>query len=261
MGKSVAILFGVIVLSLFSFLTYITFDNLQFGDNPQTLSYSTNSIKNATSSARPVVLIYRDQDNPCNNCSESVSAVFQSDTKWHFDVRYVGSDESLSVSDGLKLPHVKVFVLPGEESNVDEIYKKFKNDIPSIQTFVKNGGRYFGFCEGGYFANNPGFGFGIISKKYNAKKDSLVQVKWRKEWRSMYFADGPYFLPKKGATVLATYKNGEIAAMVTDFGMGKVGVVGPHIEADQSWDTVANLTDPDGIEADLGFDLIDTVMK
>ena len=39
-----------------------------------------------------------------------------------------------------------------------------------------------------------------------------------------------------GVTVLATYAaNGEIAALVAPYGIGKVGVEGPHAEAPADW--------------------------
>jgi hypothetical protein len=60
--------------------------------------------------------------------------------------------------------------------------------------------------------------------------------------------------------VLATYDTGAGAAVVTAFGEGRVGLVGPHPEADQSWYDDARLTNPDGIRFDLGYDLIQTTM-
>jgi glutamine amidotransferase-like uncharacterized protein len=84
----------------------------------------------------------------------------------------------------------------------------------------------------------------------------------------MYFQDGPFFIVDKDAKnaddvdVLATYSsNGKIAALVAPFGKGKVGVAGPHPEADASWYTLAKLSDPDGLDADLGHDLLDATMK
>jgi glutamine amidotransferase-like uncharacterized protein len=75
----------------------------------------------------------------------------------------------------------------------------------------------------------------------------------------MYFQDGPVFALTDGAaaTVLAAYDTGAPAAVVTAFGAGRVGVVGPHPEADASWYRAAHLTNPDGIHFDLGYDLIE----
>lgn len=80
----------------------------------------------------------------------------------------------------------------------------------------------------------------------------------------MYFQNGPYFIPDTGILgqiILANYTNGYVAAMVQPYGNGKIGVVGPHPEAPASWYMTANLTDPDGFDSDLGYDLIDILMR
>jgi hypothetical protein len=92
--------------------------------------------------------------------------------------------------------------------------------------------------------------------------DTTISLVWRGSTRTVYFQDGPYFIldpGASGATVLATYTNGEIAAMVARFGSGAAGVVGPHPEADLGWYQAYGLPYP-GSTADLGHDLIDTVM-
>ena len=94
--------------------------------------------------------------------------------------------------------------------------------------------------------------------------DTIVKVNWRNQPRWMYFQDGPYFILNSGATgvtVLATYTNGKIAALVAPYGKGKVGVVGPHPEADARWYSDSKIVDPDGLDAKLGHDLIDTLMQ
>jgi hypothetical protein len=49
--------------------------------------------------------------------------------------------------------------------------------------------------------------------------------------------------------------------LVAPFARGRVGVVGPHPEATPDWYDDYGLIDPDGLDADLGHDLIDTLMK
>ncbi len=61
--------------------------------------------------------------------------------------------------------------------------------------------------------------------------------------------------------VLATYTNGKIAALVAPYGKGKVGVSGPHPEATAEWYEASHLVNPEGMHADLGYDLIDTLMR
>jgi hypothetical protein len=60
--------------------------------------------------------------------------------------------------------------------------------------------------------------------------------------------------------VLATYDTGAVAALVTSYGAGRVGVVGPHPEADRHW-YPRGLTNPDGIRPDLGYDLIQATVQ
>lgn len=79
----------------------------------------------------------------------------------------------------------------------------------------------------------------------------------------MYFQDGPEIRLRPGAaaTVLATYGSGAPAAVVCDYGKGRVGVVGPHPEADQSWYTGAGVPNHDGVHPELGYDLIETTVN
>jgi glutamine amidotransferase-like uncharacterized protein len=143
----------------------------------------------------------------------------------------------------------------------------------AIRDFVAAGGRYVGVCLGGYLAGaTPGFGLlpgdtdqYIVTPgaTVTSERDTVVRVHWRGRTRHLYFQDGPTFLVRPdtpGVTVLAHYPNGEIAAVTAPFGRGLVGVVGPHPEATPDWYEEAGLVDPDGLDTDLGHDLIDTVM-
>lgn len=228
-----------------------------------------------SSEVRPIALVYKNDTGQagCNGCAEAVAALLQSDAKWNFDVRYVGPQESLSVQSGLHLPNVKVFAQPGGNGSLDQAYEEMKGNVTAIQNFVHNGGRYLGFCLGGYLAGaTPGYKLlpGDTDEYITSPgatvtdiKDTVIQVSWRGQTRWMYFQDGPDFIldPGANATILSTYTNGQIAALVTPYGNGKVGVVGPHPEADAGWYSAYHLTDPDGMVADLGRDLIDTTMQ
>lgn len=136
--------------------------------------------------------------------------------------------------------------------------KRYK---PIIRDFVQNGGRYIGFCLGAYLAGHDP-GFDLLSPKDDAdeevsqpgaqvtddEEDTVIQIDWtfttgprkgqteHKRW--LYFQDGAMFDVAKGskAQVLGRYSsNGDVAAMLTSFGAGWVGLVGPHPEADESW--------------------------
>lgn len=229
-------------------------------------------------STRPIALVYRNDSGAagCDGCSEAVAALLQSDTTYDFDVRYVGPNESLSVQAGLALPGVVLYAQPGGNGTVETAYAEMRRDVPAIRNFVRNGGRFLGFCMGAYLeGTGPGFNLlsdvGADTDQYIASsgatittdENTIIQVQWRGQTRSVFFQDGNYFTfsgGTNGATILATYSNGKAAAIVARYGKGKVGGVGPHPEADASWYSGYNLTNP-GSTADLGHDLIDTTMQ
>lgn len=88
------------------------------------------------------------------------------------------------------------------------------------------------------------------------RKDTVIQVNWtfstgpdtgKESKRWLYFQDGPAMefngdvVTAHGGKVLGTYSsNGDIAATVTPFGNGSVGVVGPHPEATKDWCTFSS---------------------
>jgi hypothetical protein len=79
----------------------------------------------------------------------------------------------------------------------------------------------------------------------------------------MYFQDGPYFIPEKGKhgqIILAKYMTDYVVAMVQPYGSGWIGVCGTHPEADVSWYKEFCIIDSDSLDADLGHDLINTLM-
>jgi glutamine amidotransferase-like uncharacterized protein len=197
--------------------------------------------------------------------------MFQRDTKWHFKVVMVGPNESTSLRAGLAMPGAKIFAEPG---GVYENISEQQKDLPAIEQFVKNGGRYLGICMGAYFASQGEYGvlglFPATAKMYFAEpgaqittenKAGPVTVKWRGKTRTVFYGGGPsYAIPSgtAGVNVLAYYTNGEVATAISNYGKGKVGVSGPHVEADQSW--YFNSTYP-GSTVDLADDFVDTLMN
>lgn len=220
---------------------------------------------------RPLALVYRGPAG-CDGCSEAVAALLTS-SKWNFDVQYVGPNEKLQLSAQV-LKTAAVYAQPGGSDDLDQAYSDMQSDAPLIRDFVNAGGRYLGFCMGGYLAGaSPGFKLlpGDTNAYTSSHKatvrtsdDTTVKVYWRDQLRTMYFQDGPYFIVKRSATdvtVLARYQNGKIAALVAPYGKGFVGVVGPHPEATPDWFAAYGLVATGGLSLDLGHDLIDTVMN
>lgn len=218
---------------------------------------------------RPLALVYRGPAS-CAGCSEAVAALLRS-SRWNFEVRYVGPDEDLPLTSAT-LMGAAVYAQPGGDDDVDAVGALGREAIEAVHRYVYAGGRYLGFCMGGFLAGNPGFNlldgdtdqYIIQPGATVTTTDAVVTpIRWRGKLRQMYFQNGNIIYFNSGAadiTVLARYPNHNIAASVSPFGKGKVGIVGPHPEADASWYAEDGLTDPDGPDADLGRDLIDTTM-
>jgi glutamine amidotransferase-like uncharacterized protein len=174
----------------------------------------------------------------------------------------------MPVQQALAMPGVVLYGEPGADGDDTAAYKNQKGDTTAIQNFVKNGGHYLGICMGGFLAEPDHFNVfpGQVNDYDDAhglSQDSAVlPITWRGKVRQMFFQDGGFMVPNanaQGVIVLAKFSTGEDAAVVAINGKGKVGVVGPHPEAPQDW--YENLKDADGLDSDLGRDLIDTLMQ
>jgi len=221
------------------------------------------------SGERPLALVYRGSA-ACSGCAEAVAALLAG-SPTGFRTEFCGPGEERALSRAA-LAEAAVYAQPGGGS-VRSAWRRLREYADDIREFVHNGGTYLGFCLGAYLAaDNPGFGLlpgkvdqyiGTPGASVRDTDDTLVPVRWRGERRTMYFQDGPVFqlTPGAPAAVLATYDTGAPAAVVTTYGAGRVGLVGPHPEADQSWYDSAGLTNPEGIRFDLGYDLIESTLQ
>lgn len=222
----------------------------------------------ANPDTRPVALIYRGPAS-CAGCSEAVATLLRNNPT-PFRTVFCGPSEPVQLSPD-SLATATVYAQPGG-GNVDSAWRKLSQHADDIKTYVRGGGHYLGFCLGGYLAGtSPGFALlrGDANRYITSPQatvdntnDTVVPIRWRGQLRHMYFQDAPLFRLDSGtaATVLATYDTGAVAALVTSYGAGRVGVVGPHPEADRSW-YPSGLTNPDGIRPDLGYDLIQTTIS
>ena len=216
---------------------------------------------------RPLALVYRGPAST-RGCPEAVAELLAAGP-WGLDVRFTGPGEELPLS-AESLSRALVYAQPGGGS-LSPAYRKLRRQRDAIRDFVQGGGRYLGFCLGGYLAGaTPGFDLlpGDTDQYISAPgctvhddNNTLVEVVWRGRPRTVFFQDGPYFVLDEGADtkVLATYTNGMPAAMVTRFGAGRVGVTGPHPEATDDWYTDYGLPVQD--TRDLALDLVETVLK
>jgi glutamine amidotransferase-like uncharacterized protein len=217
----------------------------------------------------PLALVYRGPAASAG-CPEAVAALLRNSPAG-FRTEYCGPDEDRQISPEV-LATAVLYAQPGG-GELQSAWRRMRRYAQDIRDFVHGGGHYLGFCLGAYLAGgDPGLGLlpGKVSQyiasagaSVRGADDTIVEVRWRGQPRHMFFQDGPTFTVRSGepATVLATYGNGAAAAVVTHYGAGQVGLVGPHPEADRSWYADARLTNPDGIRFDLGHDLIETTIQ
>lgn len=221
---------------------------------------------------RPLALVYRGDGATLPGCAESVAALLRR-SRWNFEVHYVGPREHLRLSAGA-LGCAAVYAQPGGDELLPA-WRRLRRHRDVVRDYVRDGGRYLGFCLGGYLAGaSPGFDLlpadtdqYITTPRADVPgtEARVVHVRWRGRPHAMYFQDGPTFeLPQRftpGMHVLAAYSNGEVAALTARFGAGRVGVVGPHPEAGADWFTDSGLPAPVNAGTDPGLDLIDAVMS
>jgi glutamine amidotransferase-like uncharacterized protein len=219
--------------------------------------------------AKPIALIYRGPAS-CNGCSETVAELLKNE----YEIIYAGPKEKVDVNE-VTLSTAKLYVQPGG-GDLDEIWPHVRKYASPIRKYVKNGGRYLGICLGGYLAGTePGFdllpGSGQTDQYITSKgavikteDDTVVPLYWRGKLRHVYFQDGARFdldLEAAPTEILAYYTNNRIAAAVQHVGQGRVGMVGPHPEADETWYAIYRLKNPDGkLSFDLFYDLMETLM-
>jgi glutamine amidotransferase-like uncharacterized protein len=216
-------------------------------------------------SERPRALVYRGPA-VCTGCAESAAALLRSAPQ-PLAVTYCGPKERVPLS-AESLARADVYVQSGGPDDVDGAWSEVRGIAPALRKWVRDGGRYLGLCMGGYLAgSDPGFDLlpgdtdeyiGTPGAAVRTSEDTVITVSWRGRKRQMYFQDGPYFDlgSDAKASVLATYDNGTVAALVAPYGKGRVGVSGPHPEADRSWYDEAGLSYPEGVKFDLGHDLV-----
>lgn len=198
-------------------------------------------------------------------CPEAVAALLR---RAGYVTQYIGGRGYLNLTAD-NLAKATIYAQPGG-GDLDYAWKVMKSYKTMIQTYIRNGGHYLGHCLGGYLAGNTP-GFNILpgdTDEYiiqpgatvHNDNDTVVKVNWKGTNRIVYFQDGPIF-KVSGATILAKYLNGNIASCVSLYGKGKVGVVGPHPEADDTWFEDINYPKPYPFAYDLGVDLIRELTK
>jgi hypothetical protein len=220
---------------------------------------------------RPIAYVY-DGEGACpEDCAKSAAEM-----AYRAGLRpvYIGPQDLNFRSDPEYVKHffdgVKVWVQPGGHSR--SVYRVMSPVLrKALLNFVFSGGGYVGFCAGAFISTNligsSGLpGFSILPGKSAPLMPpptrpglafSIEEVIWNGKSRAIYFEGGPYLyeLPPE-VEVVATFKNGKIAAARTHFGLGKVFVSGPHPEAPKWWYEIDHVNDRDGDDHDLAVEMI-----
>ncbi|MFD1813794.1 BPL-N domain-containing protein [Rhodococcus gannanensis] len=221
----------------------------------------------ASAAPPPLALVYR---GPATvpGTAESVAEVLRTSPS-RFRIEYVGPTDTPITPETLS--RATVFAQPGGPS-LRRAWEAMKPNAGMIRDWVAAGGNYLGFCVGGYLAGaTPGYNLlPGDTYQYSATPGASVPdtraarspLLWRGLTAELYFQDPPAFdlVPDHRATVLATYVGGQIAALAVDFGRGRVGVTGPHAEADNSWFVDDGLIPFGAVRPDLAHDLIETTV-
>lgn len=220
--------------------------------------------------SRPLALVYRGRAS-LPGCPESVAALLRA-SHWNFDVRYVGPREELPLDVDV-LARATLYAQPGG-GTLRAAWRRMRRHNQLVRGFVAGGGRYLGFCLGGYLAGaSPGFDLlpgdtdqyiATDHATVASTRPAVVDVDWRDDRRRLYFQDGATFHVEPDTPeldVIATYPNGEIAALAVPFGEGRVAVVGPHPEADADWFRDSGLQAPEHSSLPSGLELVDAVMR
>lgn len=150
-------------------------------------------------------------------------------------------------------------------------WRRMRKDADAVRDFVRMGGRYLGFCLGGYLAgDDPGYGLlegatdsyvGTPGCEVTGDESQVIAITWAGQPRSVYFQDGCCFTDGPATEVVARYANGMPAAVVSPFGEGRVAVAGPHPEATDDWFRDEDLPPLAHPTTDLAHDLIRRVME
>ena len=184
------------------------------------------------------------------------------------------------VSDIAELPqlleHAAIFIIGGTEDDLTPLKDAFTPEVTAaLQAYLRGGGRYLGICGGGYVASTGWYEeetfvemLGLVpAESSDFDEDAgpqILPISWLGETRPMYFQAGPAFElteSSEAARVIASYADGQIAALMSSYSEGKVAVCGPHPEATESWSDEAENGDAWTSTADLAVALLQELLS
>ena len=200
---------------------------------------------------KPLFLVYVEHPMCSLDCADAVLDVLNLSGK--YTARFVGpSSFPYTILTEELLASASCLVVPGGLGDADQYDDSFLRILaPLIKNYLAKGGRYMGICAGGYFAGHHYMDIlkpGTKAAQYVRRKHSTVKheehdvvtVNWASRECTVYFHDGAAFVPRRwfnriSGAVVARYTNGDAAALIQNYKQGKVGVMGPHPEAQKWW--------------------------
>jgi glutamine amidotransferase-like uncharacterized protein len=202
----------------------------------------------------------------CHDCAVAAATVARG---VGYSVEFITADQVTAAN----LSRTNLFLWPGGKDDSDKDFDEFvavnpkahaRQNLDELKTWIQQGGKYLGICLGAYLAAGEtpdaktGKVFDILNgvtadeERPNPKTKKTDEIAHPllvsfgppdnlSEPHVVYYQGGPNFsVAKPGVPqeVWARYRTSDrIAAMVTTFGSGTVGVVGPHFEALTDWYT------------------------
>ena len=179
----------------------------------------------------------------CEGCGETVGAFFEARND---KVIYL-NEKTLNAAT---LSKIEVYVQPGGSDDIDETLNALvPAQIKALRQFVNRGGSYLGICAGAYLAarisvmgsGKPAYALidaGEVESEITSSEPTLLPVLWQGKKLWLYSQSGPHLgtTAPPGATVLGRFqRSGHIAGLITNYGQGKVMLIGPHLEAGSDW--------------------------
>ena len=226
---------------------------------------------------KPFFLVYADHPMCSIDCADSTcdllnqSGLYEAKLIGRSSYPYIEfNEENLNKADCL--------VIPGGLGDSDQFDKRLTPFREIIKKYVAKGGKYLGICMGSYFAGSHYLNLikngdavqyvkreGAILKH---EKHDVLDIYHNGEKKTVYFHDGAAFIPigrrKIPAEIVATYTNGDAAAIVQKHKKGKIALIGPHPEAYKWWfHTQPRIRKrwKDCVHHEILFDLIEKLLK
>ena len=197
----------------------------------------------------PLVYVYTDQPMCSIDCVDATCDVLNS--SGIVEAKMIGPDSfPLIELNEENLHKASCIVFPGGDGDADQFDNSLIFKRKLIEDYVSSGGRYLGICQGAYFAGKHFFnllrGFDAVQHiKRNGAQikrsgSNIIDIKWKDERiYPIYFHDGAAFVTTSEqpafTNILAHYLNGDVACLIQAHKKGRVGVIGPHPEAQKWW--------------------------